>query len=83
MECSACQYLTSIRIHTGDWFENGFVNCWKCRRRGNRFIGYTETTSQPKLPQWCPLRKKNLSGGQRSANTRIKQGLKPHAKRTS
>ena len=61
MTCSQCGHLKSTPINTGDWFEDGFVNQWSCRRRGNKFIGYTETTSQPKQPQWCPLRQKKGS----------------------
>ena len=61
MNCSQCDYLKSTPINTGDWFEDGFVNQWNCRRKGNKLIGYTETTSQPKQPQWCPLRQKKDS----------------------
>jgi hypothetical protein len=55
MACNECAYLESVGINTGDWFEAGCVNKWSCRRKGNKFIGYTETMSQPKMPKWCPL----------------------------
>jgi len=53
-----CPYHKSEPINTGDWFENGFVNRWTCRLKGNKLVGHTETIGQPKLPSWCPLRPK-------------------------
>jgi hypothetical protein len=29
----------------------------KCRRKKNKLIGFTETTSIPTIPKWCPLKK--------------------------
>jgi hypothetical protein len=56
MKCSKCHYLNSTLIHTGDWFEEGYVYKLNCRRKGNKLIGYTETTYHPKVPMWCPLK---------------------------
>jgi hypothetical protein len=57
MKCSQCQFLLSTPINTGDWFEDGCVNEWKCKAKKNKLIGFTETIGIPKLPDWCPIKK--------------------------